>query len=393
MDELPKVFYDHTIFSIQKFGGISRYYAELIRHSIGLFETEVGIKYSDNQHLKDILPNLKIFPYPKEIKYGQNFLQKKRNKILQFLKFNPPQIKGVNYFEINQKITLKELCSAKKFIFHPTYYEDYFFEHLGNRPAILTVYDLIHEIFSEYFSLSDATIEKRKKLLDRANHIIAISHQTKHDLIEIYGLPEEKVSVIHLSHSFVGNLKVSQVFSEKINQVKPYLLYTGNRSGYKNFYFFVRCWAVLSKKFPEVHLVCTGPSFSDEEVKLFHSLGLVDKIHYISANEEQLFALYQNALAFVFPSLYEGFGIPVLEAFQAGCPALLSDIPVFKEIASNAALFFKPKSYKDMAEKLEYMIIDSKLRESLRQQGSIIASQFSWQKTAKETASVYRNFI
>jgi glycosyltransferase involved in cell wall biosynthesis len=114
---------------------------------------------------------------------------------------------------------------------------------------------------------------------------------------------------------------------------------------------------------------------------------------HIPATDRKLTLLYRRAAAFVFPSLYEGFGMPILEAFACRCPVVLCDTPAMREIAADAGLFFRPNSSSDLAAAVSRILKDQALREDLVERGSQRATRFSWQKTAAETAAVYHRAL
>ena len=250
---------------------------------------------------------------------------------------------------------------------------------LGKRPIVVTIYDLIPEIIYEGKRIS----RMRRRLLREATHIIAISEYTKRDIMRIYGVPSEKISVIHL-----GFLKPDVTTSVSFPLPKPYLLYVGARGGYKNFSFFVEAIAPILKT-SELSLFCTGGRFNAEELALLGRLGISDKVHQRFVADVEMTDLFANAIAFVYPSIYEGFGIPILDAFAAGCPALISDASCFPEVAGDAALYFDPKNAVDLRDKL-IQLLKGDIRQSLVDKGMERVRQFSWQRCADQTAAVYR---
>ena len=155
--------------------------------------------------------------------------------------------------------------------FHPTYYNPYFLKNL-RRPYVITVYDMIHEKFSDMFRPNDPTADFKRETIMKADKVIAISRHTKKDLMELYGLPDEKIVVIHLGHSVVNDETASvDGLPEK------FILFVGQRGGYKNFKRFLTAFSVVNGKYPEIKLVCTGAGFKADEQDLIRSLG-VEKI-------------------------------------------------------------------------------------------------------------------
>ena len=264
-----KILFDHQIFELQKFGGVSRIYYELLRN-FGPerdMQWELPIKYSDNTYLQS-MPYFKdkLVPIPKQPNYLQQFLwgsQFRGKRIVYEIKKKVvPEPRGIDSSSVNKNLVIGKLKAGDFDLFHPTYYDDYFLEHLNGKPFVLTVYDLIHQIFPEYFMYND--LDKSKKLLQKASKILAISESTKTDLVSIFGVDENKVMVTLLANSLdesaTGN---PPLFTKGLPE--QYFLCVGNRTEYKNFLFFIRLFAALTETEGKLHVVCTGSDFSNEE--------------------------------------------------------------------------------------------------------------------------------
>jgi glycosyltransferase involved in cell wall biosynthesis len=369
-----KILYDHQIFEDQIFGGISRYFSELIKFNP---MADLSLKYSENIYFQQkCFKKLKIFPlapdydnfiFPFNFK-GKGRLYRYYNKI---------------FPRNNQIISIKKINKSNFDLFHPTYYNPYFLEYLKGKPFILTVFDMIHELFPQYYHDDNVTVLKKQCLISQANIILAISENTKKDLLRFFPDLEEKIKVIYLGVSF------QQL---NINTMKEnFILFTGDRINYKNFNAFLKSVAPLLIKY-DLNLSCTGLPFNDEENILLDTLNIKDRttIHKYSS-DEKLAELYSKALAFVFPSLYEGFGIPVLEAFASQCPAVLSNTGSLPEIGADAAVYFDPYSIDDMRNQIERVICSSSLRDEMIKKGKKQLKLFSWEKCAKETMEVYKS--
>jgi glycosyltransferase involved in cell wall biosynthesis len=162
----------------------------------------------------------------------------------------------------------------------------------------------------------------------------------------------------------------------------------GSRGGYKNFNIFIKAIALLLIQY-DFKLICTGSPFSKNETDLFQYLNIDDRIICRLVSDEELYSLYAKATAFVFPSLYEGFGIPVLEAFATGCPAILSNTSSLPEIGDDGAVYFVPYSIDDMRRVIEKVITSKTLQNKLIKNGKKPRKKFSWEKCARETMNVY----
>lgn len=378
-----KVLYDYQMFDNQKIGGISRYFFELMANN-KQDEYELSVKYSDNEYLiGNEIFNINSNPYTYEnflSNYsfkGKYKLHKIRNKILN-IDSTP-----------NKTLSIEALKKQNFDIFHPTYYDPYFLEYIGNKPFVLTIHDMIHEKYPEMFNLNDSTSKDKRLLAEKATHIIAISEYTKKDIIDLYGINENKISVIYHGTSLhtISEKISNPIFGEK------YILYTGSRTIYKNFYFFIKSISTLLKNDKSLNIVCTASKFTQQEIELFKELGIQDQVHHFFADDSFLFQLYQNSQFFIFPSYYEGFGIPILEAFEAKCPLLLANASCFPEIARDAALYFDPKSSTDLLQKAKFLLDSLEERNKLVKLGEKRLTNFSWIKTTEETINVYRQVL
>ena len=356
------VLYDHQVFSWQKYGGISRYFCELMRHSNGLFNYQVGGIFRKNEYLKEL--NL-TDEYPEQIKaqFGDNF-------------------NIHNNINRHDSITKAQNCD----VFVPTYYEPYFLDNI-KKPFVLTVHDFIHEIFPQLnLPAHLETLTMKKILIERANRIIAISENTKRDLLKFYpSIKEEKVSVVHHSTSWSN---VSKAPAEK--KQEKYILYTGARGTYKNFPNFLNAVSPLLKKY-NLKLKCSGEPWDSEDKEYLKKINILERCSSEFANEQELQQLYANALCFVFPSLYEGFGIPILEAWTCDCPLVLSNASCFPEIAKDAGVYFDPYSVDDIRKQIEKVILSESLRNELVAKGKERLKEFSWRKAAEQSAKVYED--
>jgi glycosyltransferase involved in cell wall biosynthesis len=264
-------------------------------------------------------------------------------------------------------------------------------DHLNNKPFIITVYDLIQEKFPEIINSIDKTIENKKVVLSKAEKIIAISNSTKSDLIQLYNIPAEKIEVVYLAASINKQISLKK---EKLNLPEKYILFVGNRDFYKNFKNFILALEPLLKEHKDLFLICSGGGiFTKEEIKLFHSKNLENKILQKGADDITLATLYSNARAFIFPTLYEGFGIPALEAMNCDCPVIMSNTSSLPEVGGDAAIYFDPNNKDDMKSKIASVTFNKDLRDELILKASIQRQKFSFEKTAKQTLEVYKRFL
>ena len=199
-------------------------------------------------------------------------------------------------------------------------------------------------------------------------------------------IPEKKENVMYRND-------LSQIKKIKQNTKKEdYILFTGQRYEYKNFKNFIKAVAPLLIRY-NLRFICTGQDFTKNEIILLNKYKIQDRTISKYVFEEELQDIYAKALIFVFPSLYEGFGFPILEAFASGCPAVLSNTSCFPEIAEDAAIYFDPYSVEDMREKIKKVLLDSDLQTSLIEKGYERVKFFSWEKTVKQTFQLYSDVL
>ena len=386
-----RILYDHQIFSEHSFGGVSRIFFELL-DSLSKddeYSASLSLKFSNNIYLNNSDLSSQFKPYLKKL--SDNGFFSFPSKIVNRLIIKP--IIKIQK-EKNKINSIKLLKKGEYDIFHPTYYDPYFLEHLNGKPFVLTVHDSIHELFPEYFYLSDEIAEWKSQLIKSASKIIAISENTKNDLIKLYKLPKEKIEVVYLANSLKDDSNNKMEITNKLNLPGNYLLYIGNRVNYKNFIFFVESIIPILKQNKTLFLVCGGgPNFTYSEIELFKENGIKSQILHYSVNDEILVALYKNAIAFVYPSFYEGFGIPILEAFKFGCPVLISNSSSLPEIAGDACITFNPKNKTSISEAVELILWDENLRLELKHKGKEREKLFSWKRTIHETKQVYKSIL
>jgi glycosyltransferase involved in cell wall biosynthesis len=203
-------------------------------------------------------------------------------------------------------------------------------------------------------------------------------------------VPQSKISVTYLG----GSLESIDAGTASAKLPSRYVLLVGTRNGYKNAYFAIRSLARLLEADPNLSLVCAGGgAFKEAENRFFEELGIAGRIQYMPASDANLALLYEKAIAFVFPSLYEGFGIPIIEAFSRGCPVVASNTPALVEVGGDAAQYFDPKRAESLIHALQMIFSDASYREELVKRGYMRAASFSWEKCVAETKTIYRKTI
>lgn len=383
-----KILYDHQAFTMQYFGGVSKCFCELVSHLPKDVSTEIGIVESDNIHLlqSGICRNLRSVrldwqKFDTKCHFKGNWhLYMAMNQMFPFL----PTTEN-----LNRKYSINKLRLGNFDLFHPTFFDDYFLPYLNGKPFVLTVHDMMPELFPEHFKKNDLQILRKKRLVEKAAAIIAVSKQTKQDLIDILGISSDRITVIYHGGPPRENITESPIIN------KPYFLYMGAREGYKNFDQLLIRFAEFSKKYKDVLLVCTGRRFSIKELCFIKENKVTDRVIHVSATDKEVKNLYANAIAFIYPSLYEGFGIPILEAFAYGCPVLLNNKSCFPEIAGDAGIFFcSDNNGMDLVENLELLInLSAEERKIFLMKGYKQLNKFSWKESSKRLVEVYQTVL
>jgi glycosyltransferase involved in cell wall biosynthesis len=366
-----KIAYDHQIFGWQRYGGVSRYFFELASH----------IKTTGDDSIDCRI----ICPF-----HVNEYLQQGRPSV-HVTGIHAPAVRrtGRLYRIINEFLAPFILWRWRPNVLHETYYAKSTVSPRGCK-TVLTVFDMIHELYPEFFPTWDRTSEEKRTAVARADHIVCISENTRQDLIRLLNVPAEKTTVVHLgfalSHSKVADLAKPH---------RPFILFVGARGGYKNFDRLLQAYAGRSILRESYDLVAFGGGdFSSKERTLLRSLGLNEnQVRQIGGDDSVLGALYQQASLFVYPSLYEGFGIPPLEAMSLDCPVACSNTSSMPEVVGNATVQFDPHDVDSIANALEAIITNPALQADLRQRGRERLHAFSWQRCALETLNVYRKLF
>ena len=360
-----KIAYDHQIFSLQRHGGISRYFVELLQNLVDLDDVEptaiVPIhinEYLLKSSVRDRAHGL-FFPFT--------------------FRGNARVVRALN------SVLLPFAWPRRKFdVIHETYYST---SQRGRcRLRVLTIYDMIHELFPAEFPDSKEVTEAKRAAISRADHVICISETTRQDAIRLLGLTPERSSVIYLASSL--SLNGAQALADKR---RPYVLYVGNRNEYKNFRVLLRAVSSSGRLKHEFDVIAFGGrGFTSEERSDIRKAGLTTQVRHVTGGDNLLGAYYKGAVAFVYPSRYEGFGIPPLEAMTAGCPVACSNAGSISEVVGDAGAYFEPDDSEELRCILERLADDKEYAAVLRTKGFARVGMFSWKKCALETLSTYK---
>ena len=361
-----KIIFDYKIFYQQKYGGISNYFYNLSKELSKL-----------NEEIKFISPIHK-----------NNYLNliKKKNKKGIYIKFLPSL--GIKLYEsLNHIISNNIINSLKPDIIHETYYSKK--NYKNNVKIVCTVYDMINEVFPNYSKKSSEITNMKLETVNRADRIFCISKKTKDDLIKFFNVDDKKIQVTYLSSSYEG-FKYQKI---KKKEFEDCLLFVGSRHGYKNFENFIKAYSNLKFLQNNFRIIFFGgekPGKYEFDILKKNNVKK-NKILFYTDNDYDLSYIYSNVLALVYPSLYEGFGIPILEAMSLGCPVVSSDGGALKEIGGEGINYFNPMNIDDISYKIEMTLNSSNSVNKIIDYGLNRSKQFSWKKCAEQTLKVYNS--
>lgn len=353
------------IFARQTAGGISRYFSELFREFVNCGANFlVHANPEDNALLRGVVPalgeRLKTFAEPKG-----------------------PRLLRAAALELSFAARMRSLGRAGTIVHH-TYYP--FVSRKVLCPAVTTIHDLCEERVGHGAAAKLRNVLKRRAAA-RADLIIAVSHATKQDIVNCWGIPEDRIVVVHHGVREFGPTMAAPFISE------PFLLFVGKRDGYKNFDVAVHAYR-RSGLYKDIALVCIGGGDpSAPERALLGKLGVAGRVIFRSGNDAELLRGYSDAVGLVYPSLFEGFGLPLLEAMISSCPVVCGRHTSLGEVGGDAALYADVTDVDALSFTLQRLAQDGSLRSELVEKGRTRAAQFSWASTAKGHLLAYERFL
>ena len=266
-------------------------------------------------------------------------------------------------------------------------------------PIVLTVHDICYATNPEWFSARDLRVLNAvvPRSIRHAAHVITDSNSARKEIIARYGVPEAKISAIPIG----PGAGASPISTEEgraalsalgLSPSKPYLLAVGNLQPRKNLERLIQAFQVLVRdRGHDIDLVIVGPKRFHADLIVDAARSLADRVHFTGyITDAQLAACYRCCTTFVFPSLYEGFGLPALEAMAQGAPVACSNAGALPEVCGQAALYFDPRSVEAIVDAIDEMLNDEGLRRRLTEAGLSRAREFSWRRTAELTVEIYR---
>ncbi len=364
-----RIYYDHQLCSLQDAGGASRYHYELMRYLSGLPEVETELFLGMNSTV-----------YPFKALASAN---------VRVTSFGGPLRRGMLRYATNELLGNSIAPFRGKFdVYHPSHHR--IMPLVRARRIVVTHHDCIYERFP-VFRHAKQVLRAKKVLFASADAIICISESSRRDLLNFYDVDIAKTRVIYHGVPQLPRCPASaRALGEKLR--REYLLYVSGRSVYKNFTGLLKAFreSGLYRSFDL--LVLGGGPLTPEEVNLIAKLGLAGSIIGIPVASDGLLAeAYAGAKLFVYPSLWEGFGLPPLEAMAAGCPVLASRSSSIPEVCRDAPFYFDPADQSSFACALLRAINDEEERQQAIQRGRELALEYTWEKCGAATLALYRD--
>jgi alpha-1,3-rhamnosyl/mannosyltransferase len=270
------------------------------------------------------------------------------------------------------------------------------------RRMVVTVHDIIHVLFPEFLPSSLGFAYARLSIraaVRRARRIVVVSRTTADDLKRLFGASEERMRVIphgvHAEFLVPGEPQRDEALRRRLGVAPPYLLHVGNHNPHKNAEGLLKAYQILAHRgrvaVPPLVMVGGFPP-GGELAKRAAAMGLADRVRCLGQVERaELAALFRGAAVFVYPTLYEGFGLPVLEAMACGVPVVAGDIAAVREVAGDAVLRVNPRDVVELAAAVRRLLEQAELRDDLRARGRARAQEFPWRRAAEATLAVYRS--
>ena len=278
----------------------------------------------------------------------------------------------------------------RRAIWHSTYYTD---PPAWLGPRVVTAHDTIHLRYADVWVGADADAfrQLQRRVILAADAVLCVSETTRRDVIDWFGVAPDRLHVVHLSHDAVFRPHEPSAALRAAHHLDaPFILYVGGRFLYKSFGTMLEAYARWRHR-SDIHLAVVGEPWTQEEEAQLDRLGIRDRVRLLrDVDDDALAALYNLAEAFVHTSLYEGFGIPILEAMACGCPLVASRIPTTEEVAQDVPFYFEPGDADGLADALDRAVAESRDGTHV-ERGVMRAGQFSWERAAAETLAVYRS--
>jgi glycosyltransferase involved in cell wall biosynthesis len=367
-----KILYDHQAFSLQRAGGITRYFIELMGRlsRMGAVEPVALLGFSETRSLRSVLGS-------------------ETRAVLWNASCFPPGL--ITYATNEVLLNALALASGKFDIYHNTLYR--FMPLVRAQRRVATHHDCIQERFPELFRDSERIVRAKRRMFQQADLIFCVSESSRSDLEEFYGVGPDRTKVVY---NGVSELKRTLKGVRELTEIidGEFILYVGRRDAYKNFSGLAKAMQ-LSGVYRTHKLLCIGGGkLAPQEKELIAETGLLKVVRVVpNASSDLLAECYASASLLVYPSLYEGFGLPPLEAMQMKCPTLVARSSATSEICRDGAFFFDPYLIEEFSEMLRFSLFDSSARTAVIKRGLDVFKRYSWDQTAAEVLIGYRGLL
>lgn len=367
-----RILYDHQVFSLQDAGGASRYHFELLR----ALRQEEGVNLELLMGLGD-----SVMPFA-ELRGAHARILARRTGI------KP----GFARYAINETLSaIVGPLRGRVDIYHPTLYRA--LPWLRRRRVVVTHHDCTHERFPHLFRNAASIIANKRRLFAEADAIVCVSSSSQRDLLHFYDVAEQKTHVVH--HGFTP-LRFPSEDTKAIGSLPtdPYLLYVGSRAGYKNFSLLLEAFSLSGLAGSHRLLAVGGGAFTADEQQQIASRRLSGRVSVVpKATDVVLARAYLGAALFVYPSLYEGFGFPPLEAMSLGCPVLVNRSSSLPEVCGDAASYFGSCEPEELSRVLLNTLGNPENLVAKRRLGEEQVKLFEWSQSARSTLGIYRRVL
>jgi len=361
----PKILFDGRVYQFQKTGGISRYFTEIIKGLPRDWTPIITGARDFGAHMPTHpLLQLKMVPDLRPRKFFQPCLRKL---------WKPGIVRNTD-------------------LLHPTYYDLTSGLELTDFkcPVVQTVLDMIYARFPAQMGNSETIIKNQRKAVQRADRVICISKSTERDLLELIPSAAGKTTVIHLAASF----PVAEPITDGSQFASPTFLFVGGRGGYKNFALLLRAFAKAASVRPNLRLNVVGQPLTEEERWQIYYLGISDKVTgVVFPNETTLQELYRASVALLYPSRYEGFGIPPLEAMACGTLVVTANTSSLPEVVGDAGIMLDPADEQAWADCILHLAQPFPERNELLAKSRQRVAQFSWTECVRQHLEIYRTLL
>jgi glycosyltransferase involved in cell wall biosynthesis len=364
-----RIFYDHQAFSLQSYGGITRVFSEIIRYlnDQGGISTTVFLGYSNTQaKFAEIVSSL--------------------GEVLQF--GSAPFRRGMGNYALNEALMALYAPRFGKFdIYHSTLYR--FSPCVRATRRVATHHDCVQERFPKLFPDRARIMRFKRRMFRQADLVLCVSEASRNDLFHFYDVAPNKAVVVHNGVSRLQRASQGEA-ALRAHVTGEYLLYVGARHAYKNFDGLLQAYAESNVVDRYALLVIGGGAATMTETKLIEKLGLRGRVKFVPHASPPLLAeAYALAALFVYPSLYEGFGMPPLEAASLGCPSLVASNPAAREVCQDSVFYFDAASPSDFSKMLCVSLSNNEERARLVERGRALLQRYTWQNCGKQTLEAY----